>query len=71
LVIYSNNQFYITNDAAKTWSIVAPDVPFGDSVLSMSFANSNTGWVTTTDPASHRSLYKTTDGGSTWFPIVP
>jgi photosystem II stability/assembly factor-like uncharacterized protein len=71
MVLYSSNQFYVTRDAAKTWSIVAPDVAFGDFVSSMSFANSNTGWVITTDLANHHSLYKTTDGGSTWFPIIP
>jgi photosystem II stability/assembly factor-like uncharacterized protein len=71
MVLYNNGQFYVTRDGAKSWNIVAPDVDFGESISSMSFANSNTGWVIVTDENSHRSLYKTTDGGSTWFPIIP
>jgi photosystem II stability/assembly factor-like uncharacterized protein len=71
IVLFNEDQFYISEDAGKSWNIVAPDVAFGESISSMSFANSNTGWVITTDAESHRSLYKTTDGGSTWFPIIP
>jgi photosystem II stability/assembly factor-like uncharacterized protein len=71
IVLFNNNQFYLSEDAGKSWNIVAPDVAFGELISSMSFANSMTGWVITTDAESHRSLYKTTDGGSTWFPTIP
>lgn len=71
-VIYNGSQFYVTRDAARTWSIIPPDVLFGDTFAVMDFSDLNTGWVITVDPTTnHRSLYKTGDGGATWFPIVP
>jgi len=71
IILFNEDQFYISKDGGESWNIVAPDVSFGESISSMSFANSNTGWVITTGAESHRSLYKTTDGASTWFPIIP
>lgn len=72
MIFYSSDQFYVTKDAANTFSAITPDIAFGESLSGMSFANSFTGWVVTTDPSSnHRALYKTTDGGLTWFPIIP
>ncbi len=70
-VIYNGDQFYVTRDAAQTWTAVTPDVVFGDSFSSMDFVNSSTGWVITTDAEGHHSLYRTSDGGATWFPLVP
>lgn len=71
-VIYDGQQFYITRDAANTWNSVSPDIVFGESFAGMEFANPTTGWVITVDPTTnHRSLYKTTDGGTTWFPVIP
>ena len=70
-VIYNGSQFYVTRDAARTWSIIPPDVQFGDTFASMDFVDLSTGWVLTLDPTNHRSLYKTGDGGATWFPVVP
>jgi len=69
-VIYNGAQFYVTRDAAQTWSIVSPDVNFGDTFASMDFVNPNSGWVITLDSNSHRSLYRTNDGGATWFPVI-
>ena len=71
LVFYGSDQFYVTRDGAKTWSIIPPDVSFADIFSSMSFANSSIGWVLTSDSSDHRSLYKTTDGAATWYPIIP
>jgi photosystem II stability/assembly factor-like uncharacterized protein len=71
-VLYNGEQFHVTRDAGQTWSAVSPDVAFGESFANMEFANANTGWVITVDPTTnHRSLYKTTDGGTTWFPVIP
>jgi photosystem II stability/assembly factor-like uncharacterized protein len=70
-IIYNGEQFYVTRDAARTWSTVSPNVVFGDSFASMDFVNPNTGWVITLDPSSHRSLNRTNDGGATWSPVVP
>jgi photosystem II stability/assembly factor-like uncharacterized protein len=71
IVFYSSDQFYVTKDAATTWSIIAPDTQFGDSISAMDFATSQIGWVITSDLLGHRTLYRTEDGGSTWFPIIP
>jgi photosystem II stability/assembly factor-like uncharacterized protein len=71
VVIYSGEQLYVTRDAAGTWSIVPPDPAFGQSFRSMEFANVLSGWVLTIDSANQHNLYRTNDGGMTWFPILP
>ena len=71
-VIYNGEQFYVTRDAARTWSTVSPDIVFGDSFAAMDFVNPESGWVITFDATNNRrSLYRTTDGGATWLPVVP
>jgi photosystem II stability/assembly factor-like uncharacterized protein len=70
-IIYNGQQFYVTRDAARTWTSVTPNIVFGDSFANMEFVNLNTGWMITVDPASHRSLYRTDDGGATWSPVIP
>jgi photosystem II stability/assembly factor-like uncharacterized protein len=70
-VIYNGSQFYITRDAARTWSIIPPDIVFGDTFAFMDFVNLNSGWVVTLDPTNRRTFYRTNDGGSTWFPVIP
>ena len=69
-IIYNGEQFYVTRDAAQTWSTVSPNIIFGDSFANMDFANPNTGWVITVAD-DHRSLYRTNDGGATWSPVIP
>jgi len=71
MVIYNGEQFYVTRDAARTWSIVSPDILFGDTFSNMDFVDTSNGWVITQDPTNHRSLYRTGDGGATWFPVIP
>lgn len=72
VVIYNGKQFYITRDAARTWNIIPPNVNFSDVFAAMDFVNPGTGWIVTFDSTNnHHSLYRTGDGGSTWFPIVP
>jgi photosystem II stability/assembly factor-like uncharacterized protein len=72
LVFYNGEQFYVTRDAARTWSIIPPDVNFGDTFAVMDFVNALSGWVITIDPTTNqRSLYRTTDGGATWSPLIP
>jgi len=70
-VIYNGKQFYVTRDAARTWNTISPDIVFGDSFAAMDFVNPNNGWVVTVDPANHRSLYRTHDGGATWLSVTP
>lgn len=71
MIFYYGNQFYVTKDAAQTFEIIDPNIAFGESLTDMSFANASTGWVITTSPTNQRTLYKTTDGGQTWFPLIP
>jgi photosystem II stability/assembly factor-like uncharacterized protein len=71
IVFHNGQQFYVTRDAAQTWSVVEPDVLFGDYFAYMSFANASTGWVIKSDLSNHRMLYKTTDSGRTWVPLIP
>jgi photosystem II stability/assembly factor-like uncharacterized protein len=71
IVFYTNDQFYVTKDAGQTFEVIVPDVKFGDSMNDMSFVNSSTGWVITANAANSNTLYKTTDGGQTWFAIIP
>ena len=70
-VLYNGAQFYVTRDAARTWSIIPPDVIFGESYNDMDFVNLTSGWLITYDPTDHRSFYRTTDGGATWFAVIP
>jgi len=70
-VIYNGAQFYVTHDAAHAWSIIPPDVAFGDTFAMMDFVNAFSGWVLTLDSTNHRALYRTSDGGATWSPVIP
>ncbi len=72
MILYNREQFYVTHDAARTWSIIPPDIKFGESFSSMDFVDPSNGYVLTQDPTtSQRSLYRTEDGGATWFPVIP
>jgi photosystem II stability/assembly factor-like uncharacterized protein len=71
MIFYSSDQFHVTNDAGITVRQIAPDIPFGDSVVDMSFVNSRTGWVLYADTSGARILYKTTDSGATWIQQAP
>jgi photosystem II stability/assembly factor-like uncharacterized protein len=70
-VIWSGSQFYVTRDAAQTWTTVPPDVVFGDMFAQMDFVNADVGWVITYDSTARYNLYKTVDSGATWTPLFP
>jgi photosystem II stability/assembly factor-like uncharacterized protein len=69
-VIYNGEQFYVTHDAARTWTTVTPDIVFGDSFVTMEFVNPNSGWIVTLAEEEY-ALYRTHDGGATWLPAAP
>lgn len=71
LVFYTEDQFYVTNDAGGTIQQIVPELPFGASIVDMSFVNSRTGWVIYADPSGAWILYKTTDSGATWIQQAP
>jgi len=62
---WNGEQFYVTVDGANTWSSIDSIVPFSESFSGMDFVNTRTGWVWTYDDG----IYKTTDGGITWFSL--
>ena len=66
IIFYTNNTFYVSNDAGETFTETVPDIAFGDSIIDLSFANATTGWVITAEYV----LYKTTDGGATWTVLI-
>jgi photosystem II stability/assembly factor-like uncharacterized protein len=71
-IIYNGEEFHVSADGAQSWSVVQPDVLFGESFMDMDFVNPQSGWTITMDPSTnHRSLYRTQDGGKTWHPTVP
>jgi photosystem II stability/assembly factor-like uncharacterized protein len=71
IVFYNGEEFYVTRDAAATWTTVSPDIVFGDSFATMDFVTPLAGWIVTRDPGGRRSLYRTHDGGTTWLPVFP
>ena len=71
MIFYTDDQFYVTNDAGETIQQITPEIAFGESLTDMSFVNAQTGWVVTTSPANERMLFKTTDSGATWSPLIP
>ena len=66
---WTGEQFFVTVDGAQTWTTLNPNVLFGDTFAGMDFVNTRTGWVWTYDQTGQYGLYKTTDGGETWFPM--
>lgn len=60
------NVFHTTSNSGGSWNIVTPDVSFGDDFRGMDFVSAATGWANLRHPDNSVSLYRTTDGGSTW-----
>lgn len=60
-----------SHDAGASWTTVTPNVNIKDNMVSMQFINASTGWALTSDANSHRMLYKSVDGGSTWTVLIP
>ena len=64
---WTGEQFFMTVDGAHTWTTVNSNMLFGETFAGMDFINPYTGWVWTYSEGDQKNLYKTTDGGSTWF----
>jgi len=62
---------FVSHDAGTTWSTGAPNININDTLVSFQFVNATTGWAVTGDASNHYALYKTTDGGTTWSPLIP
>ncbi len=74
-------ELFRTTDGGRTWDKVASalasssdtppagHLPFSGSKSGLSFLNATTGWVTGRVPVDgYTLLYRTHDGGSTWYP---
>ena len=73
---------YVTSDGARSWRTVKPNIDFGlegakskRDMSRMDFVDTTHGWVVIYDiindyPYSRYSLYKTSDGGSTWTELA-
>ena len=68
-IFWTGGFFFITPDGGHTWSAIQPDILFSDSLRGLDFVNARTGWVWVYEHTGSRYIYKTADGGSTWFPI--
>lgn len=71
VVVYSSDQFYITNDAGNSFDIINSGTPFSDTLLDISFVNSRIGWAIASSDGEHRTLYRTEDGGASWNVLIP
>jgi photosystem II stability/assembly factor-like uncharacterized protein len=67
IVFYSSDQFYVTEDAGVTFTIINSETSFGNTVSDISFVNSKNGWLI----ANQKTLYRTEDGGQTWNVLIP
>jgi photosystem II stability/assembly factor-like uncharacterized protein len=64
--VWNGTNFYATKDAAQSWTVVTPDLAFGDTFSGMDFVTPQVGFVLRTDASGIASLYKTVDGAATW-----
>lgn len=65
-LVWNGTNFYVTNDSAQSWRIVAPDVDFTDGFRGMDFVSPQAGFVLTQSPAGVATIYRTLDGGASW-----
>lgn len=70
MLFFAEGKLDVTQDAGKTWNVVQPDIDFTDVMVSMDFISPQIGWVITSDVPGEYSLYRTEDGGATWFAIA-
>ena len=69
--VWGKHGLYTTNNTAQTWQLLP--VAFGPSeqATMLSFVDTKTGWIVTTDAKNRVRLYNTRDGGNTWVAINP
>jgi photosystem II stability/assembly factor-like uncharacterized protein len=67
---------YATSDGAQSWSTKTTNIDLSGRLTQLVFVPGTggqyIGWALTgLDDAGHSQLYKTTDNGGTWDPLVP
>lgn len=60
------NLFHVTGNGGGSWMNITPHVNFGDGFRGLDFVSVSTGWVNLRHANNSVSLFRTTDGGSTW-----
>lgn len=55
-----------TKNAGASWTQVASNTNFGESLLALDFVSSTTGWAAQYSEDGTTRLYRTADGGKTW-----
>lgn len=64
--VIGNNSSFITNNGTNTWSNVNIDIP-SQPLRCIFFVNDTVGWL----GADGGTIYKTMDGGQSWFDLEP
>jgi len=67
---------YFSTDGAQTWAGMAASLDLTDRLAQIDFIPSTTvpftGWALAgIDDAGHSQLYRTTDNGANWMPLIP
>jgi len=66
------NFLQVTHDGGARWSLTTPKVGNGDlTVGGLSFADAQHGWVIVGDSNPGATLWRTTDGGTSWQRVYP
>lgn len=64
--------FLFTTEGAQSWTGVSTSLDLSDSLASIDFVDSTTGWALTGPNDSGLTwLYRTDDGGGTWTQLIP
>jgi photosystem II stability/assembly factor-like uncharacterized protein len=63
---WNGTDFYVTNDSAKSWETITPDVDFTGSFAGMDFVDAHVGFLLSDRGNGRIQLYKTLDAGATW-----
>jgi photosystem II stability/assembly factor-like uncharacterized protein len=68
---WNGQNFYLTTNAANSWTAIAPDVDFTDSFAGMDFVTPQVGFVLSDRGDSEPRVYVTYDSGATWGAVGP
>lgn len=63
---WNGQNFYLTTNAANSWTAITPDVDFTDSFAGMDFVTPQVGFVLSDRGDGESRVYVTYDSGATW-----
>jgi photosystem II stability/assembly factor-like uncharacterized protein len=69
--VWNGHNFYVTLDAAQSWTSVTPDVDFTDSFAGMDFVSPQVGFVLSDQGDRGQRVYVTRDAARTWDVTAP